>query len=318
MDAQALYRQLYAPLLAELGPLDAATPHALDPFDPLEELTLSRFERRHERFVTYISSGLALRPEQKRSTLGRFELLVTCDDEGWAREVLTDIARMTFDVRFDGGQTFDLSSWAFETDTLQGVIFEQACKVRIDHEAFGVLRCIGVTRRELAYARGHSSQELLAALRRKGVYPRTDRRRRSVVEAGAELPKTPLGVGRSGSMTSVITHAVEPLDLTVVKGVSGHQGVSAVTVLGRSLDDLNSEEIWFRLDVRLEDDVGLVQIKMPIRAGQLVGPPRLRVAWHEGIVFPPFDALMQEGGTRNVPEANPLMDRLYADHLSRG
>ena len=317
MHRSTFYEELYAPLIAELGPLDASTPPTLEPFDPLEELTLSRFERRDGRFVTYVSSGLAVRPEQKVSTLGRFELLVSSDDEGWVREVLTDIARMTFDVRIEAGQTFDLSSWAFETDTLQGVVFEEAARVRIDRHPFGILRVIGVTRRELAYARGGSTHELVDALRKHGVHPRTDRRRRSVVAVGADLPQTPLPAVRSGTITSVLSHAVDQLDLTLVKGISGHHGVSADTVLGRSLDDLNSEELWFRLDIRLEDNIGLVQIKAPVTLGKLSAPPRLRIAWHDGIVFPPFDEIARNGNSMLVPEASDLMHRLFAAHVQR-
>ena len=279
------------------------------------ELSLVRFAKRHGRFTTFLSSGLVICPEQKPSRVGRYELMCVAEDEGWVREVLSDIARMSFDLRFDGGHTFDLSSWAFETDTLQGVLFEEACRVRVDGSPYGVLRCIGITRRELAYARKEGPRRLLVELKANGVYPASDARRRSVVAVGADLPRTPLPSGTAGS---VLSHEVAGLDLSIVKGISGHQGVSAVTVLGRDLDETNAEEIWFRLDVRLEDEVGLVQIEVPVRSGEIGSPPVMRIAWHDGIVFPPYDKVLKDGARHPVPDAARLMRGLYRAHLDRG
>ena len=283
MDLDAFYQQLFAPL-AELGPFDPDTPLEPEPFDPMGEIPICRFLQRDGRFCTFVTTGLAVCPEQKPSRLGRYELLISSDDEAWAREVAADIGRMSFDVRFEGGHTFDLTSWAFETDTLQGILFEEAYRVRIDGQPFGVMWCLGITKRELGYARAHGTKSLISDLRRSEVFPHSDRMRRSVVGPGTDFLKAPLPLGTVGSVQS---HSVQDLDLNFVRALSGHQAISAVTVMGRDLDELSTESIWFRLDVRLEDEIGLVQVRVPVEGKRLLGVPQLKVAWHEGILFPP-------------------------------
>ncbi|MBX2798658.1 MAG: suppressor of fused domain protein [Myxococcales bacterium] len=316
MRVQSVYGPLFEPLIEENGPLDPQTPVSDTPFDPKGELTVSRFVRSQSRFVTFVSSGLCLRPEQKPSRMGRYELLIHSDDEGWAREVLTDVARMSLDVRFEPGHTFDLSAWAFETDPLQGVVFDEVSRTRIDGERFGVLRCVGITRTELAFARHAGGKSLLSRLRDRRSWPRSDRARRAVVDPRTERRKSPLPSAGGATVGRVLSHGVQGLDLSFVTPISGYRGVSAVTVVGRSLGEASLEELWFRLDVRLEDDMGLVQVEAPLVGGALRGPPRLRLAWHDSIVFPPYDALLAEGGSVPAPEARLLLKQLYAVHLS--
>jgi hypothetical protein len=61
------------------------------------------------------------------------------------------------------------------------VIFEKVYKTRIRLRSYGVLRVIGVTRRELEYAQEHGVPSLVARLKSAGIYPNTLFDRASVV-----------------------------------------------------------------------------------------------------------------------------------------
>jgi hypothetical protein len=182
VDYIKFYRQLFAPVEAILGPIDRDTIVAIIGFDaggPLNFCTIGRGSG--ERFVTYISCELAVRAEQRPSEFGRYELLVTCDDEGWVRSILTDIGRMSLEVAFGHGHTLDIGPWVEADDPIQGIVFEKVAEKKFDGESYGVLRCIGITRAEMEYAQNRGAMALLTRLKKAGVYPNTAIRRKSVL-----------------------------------------------------------------------------------------------------------------------------------------
>jgi hypothetical protein len=86
MDVREFYRQLFLPLEPLLGQVDPETIVAIVGFDAGGPLNFCTFgSERGDRFITYVSCELAVRPEQRPAECGRFELLVTCDDERWVR-----------------------------------------------------------------------------------------------------------------------------------------------------------------------------------------------------------------------------------------
>ena len=129
----------------------------------------------------YVSCELAVRSEQQPAERGRFELLVHCADEQWVRSVMSDIGRMTLDVAFDDGHSLDIGPWVEPDGSIQGVTFERACTATIGGSPCCVLRVIGVTRPELAFAQERGVPALHSLLRKAGVYPRTLTDRASVV-----------------------------------------------------------------------------------------------------------------------------------------
>jgi hypothetical protein len=88
---------------------------------------------------------------------------------------------MSLGVAFGHGHTLDLGESIEPDDAMHGVVFERACSVYIRGDSFGVLRCIGVTRAELNFARDSGAAALLEELRRAGVYPTTILRRPSLL-----------------------------------------------------------------------------------------------------------------------------------------
>ena len=182
MDYQRFYSQLFAPLEASLGPIDRDTIVALIGFDaggPLNFCTIAA--ERADRFITYVSCELAVRPEQQPSEFGRYELLATCNDERWVRSILTKIGRMSTDVAFGHHHTLDVGGCVQPGDVIQGVVFEEVYETEIDGVNYGVLRCLGITRPEMEYAQEHGPSNLLSLLKRSQVYPCTNVTRKSVL-----------------------------------------------------------------------------------------------------------------------------------------
>ncbi|MFL5241945.1 MAG: suppressor of fused domain protein [Gemmataceae bacterium] len=182
MDYQRFYARLFAPLETHIGPLDWDTLFAIIGFDcggPLNFSTIGY--TRGERFITYVSCELAARPQQRPSKLGRYELLCSCDDERWVRSIVSDIGRESFKTTFEHGHTLDIGTWVEPRASIQGVLLEKVCRVKIEDRPFGILRVIGITRPELQYRLRNSSRDLLTCLKRSGVYPNTVVNRASIV-----------------------------------------------------------------------------------------------------------------------------------------
>ncbi len=182
MDYNAFYSKLFAPLESTLGPIDANTIVAIIGFDaggPLNFCTIG-YGGTHP-IKTYVSCEMAIRDEQRPSRAGRYELLVSCDDEYWVRSVITDIARMSCEVSFGDGHTLDIGPWVGEDARLQGVVFKKLSESSIDGTSYCILRVVGVTRAELEFAREKGVAQLIARLKDCGVYPNTLIDRKSAI-----------------------------------------------------------------------------------------------------------------------------------------
>jgi hypothetical protein len=174
MESEEFYDLLFAPVVAELGPFDTTTMTAIVGFDvggPISLMTIGR-DRRNE-FVTYVTCELATREDQVPSDYGRYELLLTCDDESWAWDILTNVGQMTTDEAFDHGHTLDIAPWVGEEAILQGLAFERQSSSRIENCVYSVLRVHGLTRAELEQAISSGLQHVMAQREKDGVYPRT-------------------------------------------------------------------------------------------------------------------------------------------------
>jgi hypothetical protein len=178
----AFYRKLFAPLEEMIGSIDPETIFAVMGFDaggPLNFNTIGA--RGGKQFVTYVSCELAVRAEQRPSEFGHYELLASCDNEQWVRHYISEIGRMSLTEAFGHGHTLDFGECVEESAPLQGVIFEKMFSIEIDDSSYGIMRCIGVSRPEMAHARERGSASLFELLKQAHVYPHTDTRRSSVV-----------------------------------------------------------------------------------------------------------------------------------------
>jgi hypothetical protein len=183
MDYRPFYKQLFAPIEERIGPIDELTISAIIGFDCGGPVSLSTVGNGNEPFVTYITCELAVREEQKPSKAGRYEAMMTCDDESWARTMLTKIGQMSLDRAFGHGHTVDIGQVVESDFPLQGLVVEQFAHVLIDEAGYSILRFHGVTRPELEFGMEFGSDRLLERLKDAGIYPKTSIRRRESVVA---------------------------------------------------------------------------------------------------------------------------------------
>src|SRR5882724_23864 len=183
MTLQGLAKAFFSAIEKELGPFDEPFQFHVFPFSAGGNLNFFTVGR-GKPFVTYVSCDLFEHPEQKRGSLGRYELLAVCDDEKWCNDILSDIGRQGLHEVFLPGDTLDIAALVDPDAALQGVVFEEAFYTTIGrfpkNEKASLLRCIGVTRNELAYARKHGVAALVKRLKAAKIYPGTIVNRDSV------------------------------------------------------------------------------------------------------------------------------------------
>jgi hypothetical protein len=183
MDYKRFYKQLFQPVEERIGRVDEASTMAIIGFDCGGPVTLSTVGYKREQFVTYITCELAVHDEQQPSELGRYEVMMTCDDEAWARKILTKIGQMSLESVFAHGHTIDVGPVVGADCRLQGLVVEEFARVTIDGQVYGILYFHGVTRSELDFAMQFGADELIERLRQAGVYPHTSIHRTESIKA---------------------------------------------------------------------------------------------------------------------------------------
>lgn len=184
MNISELAKAFFKTIDERIGPFDRPFQYRPFPFDAGGALNLLTVGVGRESFVTYVSWDLFGHPEQKRGSLGRYELLAVCDDSQWCIDILSKIGRQSLQTLFHPGDTLDISPWVNSEDVIRGIVFEQELQTQIQiglhREDCGLLRCIGITQAELKFASKQGVPALVERLKQGGVYPRTIVRRESV------------------------------------------------------------------------------------------------------------------------------------------
>jgi hypothetical protein len=187
MDYKRFYKQLFQPVEDRIGPMDENSIISIIGFDLGGPVNVSTVGRGREEYVTYITCELADREEQNPAECGRYEIMITCDEEEWAHRMLTRIAEMSLDCTFGHGHTIDVEQWVEPDCPVQGLVVEEFTRVTIDGQSYGILLFHGVTRPELEFAMERGSSKLLEMLKRAGVYPHTSTRRMESVKLGRKI-----------------------------------------------------------------------------------------------------------------------------------
>lgn len=174
MNFQRFYKSLFEPVESDLGRLDPMTLTAIVGFSAGGPVSLSTIGLTEGRaLVTYLTCELAVHPSQRPSKVGKFELLMTCDSQQWARNILTRIGDMSLEVELGPGHSLDIGAWVEASNPIQGVLLEPAYSTRINKRTYAILRCLGVTRDLLEIAVSSSTEDAVNTMKERGVYPNT-------------------------------------------------------------------------------------------------------------------------------------------------
>ena len=172
-DLHQFYDALFEPIAERMGSLDADTIVSIIGFDAGGPLNLCTVGYGKQAFVTYVSCELALRDDQRIGDDGPYELMVVCNDEDWARNVLTGIARLGLEAQLAGGHTIDISALVGRGSAIQGAVLEEFASVKIRRRHYRILLVHGVSGHELARARDQGAVAWLKARRAASAYPQT-------------------------------------------------------------------------------------------------------------------------------------------------
>ncbi len=173
MDYKAFYAQLFRPVRERIGPIDEMTIAAIVGFDCGGPVSLATVGYGKEDFVSYITCELAVREQQRPAAFGRYEFMMTCDDEEWARKILTTLGQMSLTSAFGHGHTIEIGAIVSPGCALQGLVLEEFSRATIDGGGYGILRAIGVTRSQLEFAMENGTEPLTERLKLAGLYPLT-------------------------------------------------------------------------------------------------------------------------------------------------
>jgi len=175
------YDRLLAPAVEMYGPVKNIL-RAIVGFDaggPVATCVLS--DAGEESMTAYVTCELAAREAQQPGGAGRFELLTVCDDRLWAGKVLSLVGQTSMNTALDDGHTVDLSPALKDPGMLDAVMLEKFSQSHIDGNDYCILRCVGISGHELAFARQAGIEALRQKLMAAGVYATTRCRRESVV-----------------------------------------------------------------------------------------------------------------------------------------
>lgn len=185
MDYELFYAHLFRPIEKLIGPFDPATIMAIIGFDCGGPLSFRTVGGVREQFVTYVSCELAVSTGQKCGDTGPFEVMMSCDDQKWAMNMLTKFGRMSFQEIFEDGHTVDIGEIVGPHCPLQGLVVEEFARILIEGRNYGILRLHGVTRAELEFAMKAGVKRLIENLKEAGIYPRTSIQRKHSIGLGA-------------------------------------------------------------------------------------------------------------------------------------
>jgi Suppressor of fused protein (SUFU) len=184
MEPFEFYRRLFAPVEAALGPFDREVGRPIVDFTsggPVRLHTIGLARKAEVGFATFLTAQLALLPNQVPSEFGRFELMVTCNCQPWAQDVLRGIGRLSLTRQLGPGQWIDLSSWIYGGDPLKWILLEQFTNMQVEGNNYGILRCVGATEVERQYAQERGAAALLEKLAGAGAYPQINIERDTVL-----------------------------------------------------------------------------------------------------------------------------------------
>ena len=183
---QKLWEARQAALEEILGPADEHVGHATVPFEMGVDIGGAAdllYFRRHISGIVAVTAQLIGLDEQIPNDLGNYELMI-CQhtEDNWAPNLISRLAYYTLRARLNPGETMDIGSAVPKDSTMSALLFFDYARFSVAGRTAGLLLCLGITDDELHACRRGSRAKVEAALKRSGIYPYTDLRRRSALQ----------------------------------------------------------------------------------------------------------------------------------------
>ena len=168
-----------------LGPAEDMVYHAVIPLFLGGDADVVEF-RQYIGGHCYVTSEMTGDPEQNQSSLGSYELMLcTREPSRWAPNLISRLARYTYESVLEPGHTMDIGPALPEGSSASALLFAHPALTErsftVTGIRSGILLCMTILPDELEYCFKYKSNALLRMLKQNGVFPFSDLNRPSVV-----------------------------------------------------------------------------------------------------------------------------------------
>ena len=169
-----------------LGPSEDLVGHGMIPFEFGAEMGGAAdviYFKKHVPGVVAVTCELIGLDAQVKNKLGNYELMI-CQRKNvdWGAEIISQLAHYTLEAKLNPSETMDIGPAAPKGSTITAFLFFDYARFTVRRRKAGLLLCLGITADELAYCRAGRRPQVEKALKKAGVYPFTDLKRKSVVK----------------------------------------------------------------------------------------------------------------------------------------
>ena len=102
-------------------------------------------------------------------------MICTQQDADWAGDLISKLAKYTFEAKVNPGDTMDLAPYFPEDSTIKKLLFcvpiPEKPTFKVLGRKCGLLLCIGITPEEYQVCRSEGSRVVLDKLKEEGIFP---------------------------------------------------------------------------------------------------------------------------------------------------
>jgi hypothetical protein len=171
MDVEKHYEALFGPVQDRIGPIDSDSLVGIVGFDGGGPISLSTIGVGRAEYPTYVTCALSVRDDQRHEECPPFEVLIRCNDQGFAWNVLTALGDLSLQATLGPGHIVHLDDLA--AGGVVAILLEEFARVDIAGRPHAVLQAVGLSESLLRVAAQTAVDEAVAILKREGVYPNT-------------------------------------------------------------------------------------------------------------------------------------------------
>ncbi len=151
--------------------------HAPHPFQLGGQADVMAFFH-HLPGAVYVTAELTGKP---KACYADYELMICHrSPDDWGPNIISRLAPYTQEAYISAGETMDIDNATPPDSRIKAFIFDTYSAFTMFGQKLDLRLCLGITKPELQFKMQHGPDQLLALLRRHGVYPFTDLKRESI------------------------------------------------------------------------------------------------------------------------------------------
>ena len=137
--------------------------------------------KNHINGIVYITGDL-FGKEQAKSDAGNYEFMIChSEEDSWGPNLISKLSYYSIESSINSGETMNIGAFAKSENTIKAIIFDKYAEFIIDECKYGIMLIIGITSKELEWAKKNGGKELLKKLKEYKIYPITNLKRESIL-----------------------------------------------------------------------------------------------------------------------------------------